>query len=158
MKENLRLIVAVRRNRQTRGLEEFLAALKRATGLTLTSSDIVDPDSSVLAERLLASSIRQRLTDGSLSRTSELLWDEVQNHINSYRAIGSKARILLSLCHSEHFILFLDFYEFVKCAKLIIQFDGDTIYAISENFEHGIGIDIYMSELVNERRYAVDLW
>ncbi len=158
MKENLRLISAMRRNRQSRGLGNFLTDFNQATGLTLTGSNIVDPDLSVRIERSLASVIQQKLTDGSLVRSTELDWEDVQNRINSHTAIDHKDRIFLSLCHFEDFMLSLHLFEFTEHVKAIIQFDSDTVYALIENLEHGIGLDVYISEITGERRYTVDLW
>jgi hypothetical protein len=47
---------------------------------------------------------------------------------------------------------------FAVQAKHIVEFDGDTIYAAAQDAKKGVGIDMYASELVNERRYSFDSW
>ncbi len=71
----------------------------------IRSSDIVDPDFSVQYERSLASTIREKMADGSLRRSSELVWSEVQCLISSHNIHDET--LIIYLCHYEDFAFFL---------------------------------------------------
>jgi hypothetical protein len=157
MTQNIPLMIALRRNRQQRGLDEFLALLTQATGLSLDEQDIISADTSVDLEGLLYATIQERLKNGSLLRTSELTWDEIQERID-HHAPRSKSHLVVFLCHHSDFAFRIGIDIFSTHAKRLIEFDGDTVYAATEDVTHGVGIDMYESELVHAPRYTLDLW
>jgi hypothetical protein len=158
MNQNISLLSALRRNRQKRGLQSFLANFSQSTGLTVVEDDIVDSALSVRSEGLLDAVIQERLSNGSLKRIPELMWKEVQEQLDTYAAYGIQGTYLAFLCHYRDFTFRLNLNAFVTHAKQIVEFDGDSVYVSCQDLLHGFGIDMYVSELVNECRYTVDSW
>jgi hypothetical protein len=158
MKEDTRMLTAIRLNNQKRGLNQFLLTLKETTGLALTAEAILPADESVRIEQLWIATINQRLGDASLIRESELAWQDVEQRLLMYCRRIESARNSVILSHHSDFIFEVDLGVFASIAKHLIEFDGDSLYVVGDDCKHGFGVDLYTSELAKQVRYSVDVW
>jgi hypothetical protein len=156
--QNSKVLAAMRRNRQSRGLQDFLARFRQGTGLALRPEDVLDADVSVPIEQLLESTIEERLKDGSLSRTPDLHWEDVQAKLGESFSLKSATTLMVFMCHHPDFVLRLPAALFVANAKPILDFDRDSVYAIAETAAECVGIDAYTSELSHQQRFTFDKW
>ena len=155
---NLHLLTARRRDRQQRGLQAFMVALQQAAKELPSQVRMLDPETSVRIEQSFSTFVQESLATGMLVRDTELSWDQVSDRLRQQVGLWEEAETVVYLSHHEDFLFRLPFFLFAENARSLIEFDGDTVYAVSDDLQRGCGIDIYTSEIVNLRRYTVDTW
>lgn len=159
MSVNINLLVAIRRNKQRRALDGLVQDLRRCTGVELDRSDIVPAEPSANAELRLKEAINEsRLDDGSLERISELEWPEAAARLASHFGSYGEVMLIVFPSHRLDFAFRLRADQFVSHARGILEFDEDTVYAVSADVAAGVGLDLYVSEIANDVRFTLDRW
>ena len=156
MSVNMRLLTARTRDRQTRGLRDFLTACQDSVGIPASEIQIVDPETTAHVVNAISSHIQDGIAAGAISRQNELTWDQVVTLLDLQISRWQNVIPIVFLSHYEDFLLRLPFASFVENLQRLLSFDGDTIYCVSSDLQMGFGVDIYPSELIHATRFAVD--
>lgn len=158
MTTNLRLLIARRRDRQLSGLQAFLELLDQAVCGLSCQIRMIEAETSVWIEQSLSTYVQQRITTGTLIRDTELTWDQVSDRLHKTMGFNKEKERTIYLSHYEDFLFQLPFAIFVENACKLVELDGDTVYAVSNDLKWGFGIDMYTSERSNAIRFTVDTW
>lgn len=158
MKDNLRLAIAGRRNRQKRDWDGFKRRFKESVGIDLEDRQLIEPATSVTYSRELSQTIQNRLDAKTLKRLPELHWEDVANLVREFCKRNNGKELIAFLANYEDFLFKLPAATFEEVARSMVLFDGDTLYFAGADLGTGIGIDVYKSELTHEQRFEVDLW
>lgn len=151
-------MIARRRNIQRAGADEFLARLEANVGIPRSSVSLVKAEESIPLERSMYARIEDLLADGSLRRSSELTWPEVEERLGELSHVFGDDRLSVFLCHWPDFAFVLDAENLVASVKGLLLFDGDTVYATTSDLRCGFGVDMYQSEIVHESCFTFDAW
>jgi hypothetical protein len=103
--ENLRFLIAHRRNAQKRGGGAFLMRLSAWVGPDVSKLTFVDPKRSVLLQKKVYEEIKTRLDQGSLRRLSAITaWSDVQAILQKMEEQFNGDKMVIWLSHEPDFM------------------------------------------------------
>lgn len=150
--------VARRRRFQKNHWERFRSDLSSALGI---EPDLLRP---ILAEESFApierieGTIAAGRLDGTLERIPELPADEIGPRLGRHLLRAPGADVSVWLCHHPDLLFSAPLTSLEPVVLALVDFDGDTAYAVSPDGTWGFGIDKYTSELSGQIRYTFDCW
>jgi hypothetical protein len=158
MTVNLRFLTARRRDRQQRELHGFLQSLRQEVAGLPSQLAILNPESSVRLEQSLPVVVQEHIAAKTLARETDLSWTQVADWLHHICESWSTREVAIYLCHYPDFMFWLPFDIFVELSRDLLIFDNDTVYAVSENLQWGLGIDMFVCNAQHSILYSTDIW
>lgn len=157
MNSHIQLKIARRRVQQRNGAASFLGSINSETGTTLSEGDLIEPATSVKLELATLDTV----TDGDLhflfAWEQELTRIVLASRISEMTAEYGDSAFAISLFHHWDYAFYMTFERFAKVAVALLEFDGDTVFAIKQDCSKAIAFDLYTSEICQEIRFAIGL-
>lgn len=158
MKSLTKLQLALRRNKRLSDWKSFRDSFVKATGCSVEEQQLLDVEKSYAFTQRLYDFLQANRLNSRLRSQNELMCQSTETLVQEIlRAFGNQ-NFILCFANYELYQCYFDPMTFSKNWLKILQFDADDIYLVSDDFESGIGIDYYESELTSEWSYEVVWW
>jgi len=158
MKSLTKLQLALRRNKRLSDWKSFCDSFVKVTGCSVEEQHLLDVEKSYAFTQRLSEFLQVSRLNSRLRSQNELMRQSTETLVQEILGAFGNQTFILCLANYELLQFYFDPITFSKNWLKILQFDADDIYLVSDDFESGIGIDYYESELTSEWSYEVIWW
>jgi hypothetical protein len=157
MKENIKLLVARRRNMQKREGNTFLLELSKTTNIPLSEYNLLDPQYSFELEQAVNQVTREGFQSGVITKMRHMSIDELSKMLSRADFVlkHSEDEVDLLLCNYEDFSIRCKLGIILEALKKLITFDQDTLMIVHRKGQNGMMVDIE-TETVGSNCYELD--
>ncbi len=159
MKENIKLLVAKRRNVQKREGNKFLLELSKTTNISLSECILLEPQYSFELEQAINQVTREGFQSGIITKMRHMNINELLKRLSQADFVleHSDEEVDLLFCNYKDFSIRCKLRIILEALKKLITFDQDTITIAHRKGQSGIMVDIE-TETVGSNCYELDLW